>query len=107
MFDWVNSFLNSLDKEGMTILATGFVAIVGATAAAIKGVKNGRPTQAALTDATEAITKISCGAPELSAAMREMNEQNRLALQRQGDMMTDIQRIRDQVAVIEDRTRNR
>ena len=105
MFDWVNSFLAGLDKEGAAVLGTGIGAIGIAIAAGVRGMRNGLPTKAATRDAAEMITQMSCGAPEVTAILRVVADENRLALKRQEDLMHDIQKIRDTVTVIEDRTR--
>ncbi len=107
MFDWPSSFLSSLDKETITVLGTGIGAAVVALVAGLRGVKRGKPTNAALSDTAQAMTKMSCGAPELTPLLRQIlsgqQEQNLRLIEMGGD----IQRMGEKVTRIEDRTGHR
>jgi hypothetical protein len=104
MSDWLNSFLSALDKETVTVLGTGLAAAVVALVAGLRGVKRGKPTGAGLSDTAQAMTKMSCGAPELTPLLRKMLA-NQLEMNlRLVEMGGDIQRMSDKVTRIEDRT---
>ncbi|APE43424.1 hypothetical protein BOO69_08335 [Sulfitobacter alexandrii] len=104
MSDWLNSFLSNLDKETVTVLGTGFAAAVVALVAGLRGIKRGQPTSAALTDTANAITKMSCGAPELTPLLRKMLANQQEQNLRQIEMAGDIQRMGEKITRIEDRT---
>lgn len=107
MFDWLNSFLSALDKETVTVLGTGMAGAVVALVAGLRGVKRGKPTNAALSDTAQAMTKMSCGAPELTPLLRKIQANQQEQNLRQIEMAGDIQRMGEKVTRIEDRTSHR
>lgn len=114
MSEWLNSFLASLDKETAAVLATGAAAFIVALVAGLRGIQRGKPTAAAVSGAAEAITKMSCGAPEISILVREIlrmmkEEQIRQAQMKvgQAEIKADIERMGEKITRIEDRTNHR
>lgn len=100
MFDWVNSFLVSLDKEGAAVLGTGIGAVLIAVTAGVRGIRKGTPTKAAKQEAVAMISQISCGAPEVMEVVKEIRSENRLALSRQEDIERSLERLKTDVAVL-------
>jgi hypothetical protein len=88
-------------------LGAGIGAIFIALAAAIRGAKKGKPTGAAVVEMTKSITKVSCGAPEVSTMVREVLAQMNEHKLRQVEMKSDIERMAEKVTRIEDRTSHR
>lgn len=102
MFEWFNNLLTELDSESVTILGTGVAAVIVGVLTSLRGMAKGKPNSSVT---AQAITQMSCGAPEIKTELLGMRHNNRELMTALDRIQTDIDRLGDKVTRIEDRTR--
>lgn len=94
-----------LTSETLAVFGTGIGVIIGAAFVAFRGITKGKPTPGQVSQTAQAVAANACGAPAVATLVHQMLSEQRDMELRQKQMLTQLDRIDEQVTRIEDRTR--
>lgn len=101
MPEWLTQYL---DPDQLAVGAAGLIMFFGAVWQGVQGFKRGKPTSAAV---AQAVSGANCQVLHLNPTLKAMQEELTRVYDRINTTNEDLEKVRELMIRIEDRTRNR